>query len=201
MGAQPLSSHAPVVSIEFPATWQAKILAGEPLIKPARSFVLPQAVPGEEDAMARGALWLQVRPRVGGTFLVQCALGFASGNVLHGIWATPDPDVLLAAAGGYAYGIDTVAPEHSTLLPLRPVIGAHAVHEPAALVLVGFHAAYILQAGADWLSPRLSWEGVTVTGSTNGMLHGTGWHMPSDRELPFSLNLHTRELTGGGFLP
>lgn len=185
----------------FPAHWRADFLAGPPLIAPVRQYVLPQAVPGEEDALARGALWLTVRPRLGGQFLLQCALGFASGDVLHGVFATPEPDVLVAVAGGYAYRVDTVDPAQSVLLPLRPVTRCVAVTDPASLVLIGFHAVYVLQAGADWASPRLSWEGITVQGIEDGVLRGTGWHMRSDRELPFALDLRTRTLTGGGFLP
>ncbi len=185
----------------FPASWTARQLNGPPLIVPARHIVLPLAVSGEEDALARGALWAEVRPRSGGSVLLQCALGFAGGKVLSGIWATPEPDVLLAIAGGYAYRVDTAAPERSTLLPLRPVVACLPVQEPSSLILLGFHAAYVLQKGAAWTSARLSWEGVTVTGIKDGVVHGTGWYMRSDRELPFQLDLRTRELVGGAFLP
>ncbi len=185
----------------FPASWQLQVLPGPPMIAPARQFVFPQAVPGEEDALARGALWLQIKPRTGGVFLAQCALGFAGPGVLQGTWSTPEPDVLLAVAGGYAYRIDTVAPEQSTLLPIRPVVSIISVPEPATLVLAGFHSLYILQHGASWQSARISWEGVAVTSVEGDTVHGTGWHMRSDRELPFALNLRTRELTGGAFHP
>lgn len=185
----------------FPTAWTATLLSGPPLIAPARHIVLPHAVPGEEDALARGALWAEVRPREGGSFLLQCALGFAGGNVLSGIWPTPEREVLLAVAGGYAYRVPTATPERSTLLPLRPTVRCLAIESPASLVLVGFHAVYVLQDGAGWASPRLSWEGVEITGVQKDVLHGTGWHMRTDRELSFQLNLRTRELTGGGFLP
>ena len=191
----------PAIHLDFPATWQADILPGPPPIAPARRFVLPEAVPGEEDALARGALWLQVRPRTGGTFLLQCALGFAGGNMLHGVWATPEPDVLLAVAGGYAYRVDTAAPEQGRLLDMRPVVQLLAAQDPASLLLVGFHAVYVLQESAEWATPRLSWEGVTITGTEDGVLHGTGWHMRADREVPFTVDLRARETVGGGFLP
>jgi hypothetical protein len=180
-------------------TWQARVLPGPPLIAPARQIVLPQAVPGEEDALARGALWLEVKPATGGTFLAQCALGFAGSGVATGVWPTPHPDVLLAVAGGYGYRIDTVAIESARLLPLRPVVSVHPA--PEALVLTGFHTLYIVGAEGEWESPRLSWEGVAITSIEDDVIHGTGWHMRTDRELPFTLNLRTREITGGAFLP
>jgi hypothetical protein len=185
----------------FAEDWQARVLPGAPMIAPARQFVFPMAVPGEEDALARGALWLEVRPATGGTFLAQCALGFAGKGVTTGVWATPHPQRLLAVAGGYGYAMDTTDPDRTELLPMRPVVSVHAAPQAHALVLIGFHSAYILTEGESWESPKLSWEGVAVTGVEGEILHGTGWHMRSDKELPFTLNLRTRELIGGGFLP
>lgn len=192
---------SPYSSESFQQSWQAKVLPGAPLIAPARQFVFPLAVPGEEDALARGALWLEVNPVAGGTFLAQCALGFAGAGVCTGVWATPHADDLLAVAGGYAYRIPTRDPERTQLLPLRPAVAVHTVANPPALVLVGFHALYVLTAQDAWVSPRLSWEGIAVTEIKDGILHGTGWHMRTDRELSFSLDLRSRELTGGAFLP
>lgn len=196
-----MSAASPWTGGPFPANWQAEILPASPLIAPARQFVFPLAVPGEEDALARGALWLQVRPASGGTFLAQCALGFAGNGVITGVWPTPRPDILLAVAGGYGYRIPTLQPEGATLLPLRPVVRVLPAPAADALVLLGFHAAWILQGDDDWQSPRLSWEGVTVTSLEGELLRGTGWHMRTDREMPFTLNLRTRELEGGAFLP
>ena len=187
--------------VGFPQSWQARVLPGAPLIAPARQFVFPVAVPGEEDALARGALWLEVQPAAGGTFLAQCALGFAGVGVCTGLWPTPEPDSLLAVAGGYGYLIRTLEPARTQLLPLRPVVAVYASTDPSALVLVGFHSAFVLTAADNWQSPRLSWEGVTVTGIQDGVLQGTGWHMRTDRDVPFELDLRTQELTGGGFLP
>jgi hypothetical protein len=185
----------------FAAGWQARVLPGSPMIAPARQFVFPQAVPGEEDALARGALWIEVKPATGGTFLAQCALGFAGKGVITGVWTTPSPSHMLAIAGGYAYLINTADPDNTELLPMRPVVSVHAAPEAGALVLIGFHSAFVLTAAENWESPKLSWEGVAVTGVAGETLHGTGWHMRSDKELPFTLNLRTRELVGGGFLP
>jgi hypothetical protein len=185
----------------FAEAWQARILTSPPLIAPARQFVFPQAVPGEEDAMARGAMWLEIKPEVGGLFLAQCALGFAGRGVASGVWSTPQRSRLLAVAGGYGYLIDSSDPDRTELLPMRPVVSVHPAPQAGALVLIGFHAAYVLTEQETWQSAKLSWEGVAVTGIEDDLLLGTGWHMPSDKELPFRLNLRTKELVGGGCQP
>ena len=185
----------------FPHTWQATILNGPPMIMPTRHFVFPLAIAGEEEALARGALWLNVKPAHESNFVAQCALGFTDKNLASGLWSTPNPDHLLAVAGGYAYRIPASHPESAELLPIRPVVSVHAALEAEALVLIGFHDAVILTASGMWQSPKLTWEGVTEIAVDGTILRGKGWHMPSDKELPFALDLRTQILTGGGFNP
>lgn len=185
----------------FPHTWQATILNGAPMIMPTRHFVFPLAIAGEEEALARGALWLNVRPAKGSNFVAQCALGFSDKNLASGLWSTPNPDDLLAVAGGYAYRIPASKPESTALLPIRPVVSVHAAPEAHALILVGFHDAVVLTADGMWQSPKLTWEGVTEVAVDGTILRGKGWHMPSDKEFPFALDLRTQTLVGGGFNP
>ncbi|GAA3746481.1 hypothetical protein [Terriglobus aquaticus] len=176
--------------------WIATVLDRPPLIAPARQFTFPFAVAGEEDALARGALWLQVRS-TGGTWLAQCALGFAGTGVAHGLWPLAGGG-LLACAGGYAYAIDPDAPERTVLLPPRPAVAVIALAERT--VLVTHHALAVREAdGEVWATPRLSWEGVTVTGADEAAVRGLGWNMMDDVEIAFEVDLRRRTATGGGY--
>jgi hypothetical protein len=184
----------------FAHTWTARILTAQPLIAPARQFVYPQRIAGEDDAMARGALLLDVKPAAGANFLATCALGFRDPALPSGIFACPRADDLLALAGGYAYVIDTLAPEICLHLPLRPVTQLMSAPDAGLILLAGFHHVLALYAGGiRWQSARLSWEGVTLTDVRDGHLHGLGWNLKTDRELPFSIDLITGEHKGGGF--
>lgn len=184
----------------FPHTWTAEVLERPPLIAPARQFVYPVPVPGEEDALARGALLLSVKPAAGGVFLAQCALGFRDPSAPSGVWSCPNEDALLAVAGGYAYLVDTKAPERCVHLTLRPVTAVMAAVEQGLLLLAGFHQVVAVgKDGVQWKTRRLSWEGVTLGEVRNGVLHGTGWNMMDDREVAFAVDLRTGENTGGGF--
>ena len=42
-----------MISESFPQTWAARILTAPPLIAPARQYVYPQHIPGEEVVGAR----------------------------------------------------------------------------------------------------------------------------------------------------
>ena len=185
----------------FPHTWDARILTASPLIAPARQYVYPQHVPGEEDAMNRGALLLDVKPASSPNFLATCALGFRDLSLPTGIFACPHPDHLLAIAGGYAYLINTQSPDHCVHLPLRPVTQILPAPNAGVLLLAGFHTVLAVDAlGIRWQTARLSWEGITLTHTDADHLHGTGWNMQTDREVPFTVNLLTGAHTGGGFI-
>ena len=181
----------------FPHNWTAEILKSPPLIAPARQFTYPQQIAGEEDALARGALQLLVRPADGGQFLATCALGFTDPTMPTGIHTCPNPDQLCAIAGGYAYIIDTLHPEHSTHIPLKPVVSIHPTVD--LLLFTGFHTILAWgSAGEAWHTQRLSWEGIRITGIEGDTLHGLGWNLITDQETPFTVDLRTGRHQGGG---
>ena len=187
---------------EFSHNWRVEVLKAPPLIAPARQFIYPRQIAGEEDALARGALQLMVHPANGATFLATCALGFTSPAMPTGVFACPNPDELCAVAGGYAYVLDTTQPERSTHITLKPVVEVRVLLPQALLLFVGFHSiAAWGQDGLAWESARLSWEGVRITGIEDYMLHGVGWNLMTDREVAFSLDLRTGRHQGGGFTP
>src|SRR5260370_34895035 len=75
----------------FAHDWSAEVLKTAPLIAPARQYTYPQQIAGEEDALARGALQLLVRPATAGTFPAPCALGFTHPAMPSGACARPKP--------------------------------------------------------------------------------------------------------------
>jgi hypothetical protein len=181
---------SPRVDFAFPSLWRAEILAARPAILPARHFVYPQAV----EEVERGALEVLVTPAAGqgAPFLATCALGFRDPVVPTGIWSTPNPLEICCVSGGYAYLIDTTSPEHFTMLPYRPVLQVHVATIPGLLLFISNRA--ILAWGTNgeaWQSPKLSDEGVTVTGIAGNMLQGLGWNMMTDRETPFTVDLQS----------
>ncbi len=186
----------------FPQSWAARVLRHPPLILPARQFTYPQQVPGEEDALNRGALLLEIQSATGGPFLATCALGFQEPTLPSGLWSCPAPDDLLAVAGGYGYLIHTTSPGAADFLPLRPVCAVLPAPRENLLLLAGFHSVIAVgPEGLRWQTARLSWEGVTLSELHNGTLQGTGWDMFSDRDRPFRIDLRTGSHEGGGYTP
>ncbi len=181
---------APHLDFTFPRSWQAEILPARPAILPARHFVYPAAV----EEVERGALEVLVRPELPGAqpFLATCALGFRDPVVPNGLWATPNPGEICAVSGGYAYLIDTAAPEQFTMLPYRPVLQVLPVPENALLLFVGNRTVLAWSKdGEAWESPKLSDEGITSIKVEDRRLRGMGWNMITDKETPFTLDLQT----------
>ena len=200
MAARPPTPTATLTTVQtFPHTWTAEILKSPPLIAPARQFTYPRQIAGEEDALARGALQLLIRPATGGQFLATCALGFTDLSMPTGIHPCPNPDELCAVAGGYAYIIDTLTPESSTHIPLKPVVDVRAIPEHNLILFTGFHTILAWgSTGEAWHTQRLSWEGIRITGIEGDTLHGLGWNLITDKEVPFTVNLRTGAHQGGG---
>jgi hypothetical protein len=195
-----MTADAAATEERFAQDWNAEILTKPPLIAPARQFIYPQQIAGEEDALARGALQLLVRPAGGGTFLATCALGFTDPTVPTGVFACPNPQQMCAVAGGYAYVVDTAQPELCTHVDLRPVVEIRPLVAHGLLLFVGFHSIVAWRReGFAWESARLSWEGVRITDIEGDLLHGVGWNLLTDREVNFSLDLLTGLHQGGGF--
>ena len=157
-------------------------------------------IAGEEDALARGALRLMVRPAAGGSYLVTCALGFKSEAVPTGVWGAPAAGEICAVAGGYAYLANVAAPERCVLLEIKPVVEVVECVAAGLLVFVGFDR--LLGWGVNgqaWVTGRVSWEGVRIVGVEDGELRGYGWDLMADREVEFSVELATGKVRGGVF--
>lgn len=177
-----------MVHLSFPHRWRAEILGSRPPILPPRHNVYPR----EAEEVERGALEVLVRPEGAEVFLATCALGFRDPAVPSGLWSCPKAEEICAVSGGYAYLIDTTAPERFTMIAYRPVMDVRAAPAEGLLLFVGHRG--ILGWGANglaWKSEKLSDEGVTVTSLEGGVVRGLGWEMISDKERLFALDLKT----------
>lgn len=200
----------PAIDLTFRANWTAEILQQRPMILPARQHVYPTAA----EEVERGALEVLVKPAEGSVdtanvqpFLATCALGFRDPSAPTGLWSMPNPDWLCAVSGGYAYLVDVTDPSRFVFVRYRPVLQVLPVPQSLAgisqdLILFAEHHSILAwgREGEAWETGRLSWEGLTELrieqetssdGTPRSVLHGMGWDMPTDREIPFSIDINT----------
>lgn len=181
----------PPVTLAFPHSWTAEILPKRPLIQPLRCYTYPRG--GEE--VERGALEVMVQPAGKALkFLATFALGFADPAAPTGLWSCPAPDDLCAVAGGYAYLVDTRAPERFAHIAFRPVFQVLPLPDHNLLLFAGHQALLAWGAnGEAWQTRRLSSEGLRITEIRGDTLCGYGWDLLTDREIPFVVDLRTGE--------
>lgn len=178
------------IDFTFAHEWSAEILPSRPYKLPRRMFVYPRYA----DEVERGALEVMVHPEDGENFLGTFALGFSDPLAPTGLWSCPDPRWLCAVAGGYAFLVNTVQPEEFVQVEYRPVLQVRALREQNLLLFAGHYALTAWGAqGKAWETARLSSEGVQITGVEGRWLHGLGWDMMADRDVPFAVDLETGE--------
>jgi hypothetical protein len=181
---------ATIVDLSFPHLWRAQILPARPVILPARHFVYPR----DAEEIERGALEVLIRPEADEAqpLLATCALGFRDPAVPTGLWSTPNPEEICAVSGGYAYVINTTAPERFTMVSYRPVLHVRPVVDAGLLLFVGHRSIFAWgRDGKAWESEKLSDEGVTISSIEGTILRGVGWQMRTDKETRFALDLRT----------
>jgi hypothetical protein len=181
------------VNLAFPHAWQAEILLKSPLIKPLRCYTFPRTIEQSGEEIARGALEAMIQPAGKALkFLATFALGFADPVLPTGLWSCPSPDDLCAVAGGYTYVLNTRDPTRFTFLAMRPVLHVLPLPEHGLLLFAGHHALLAWGSnGQAWQSARLSSEGLRITEIRGHELTGFGWDLRTDRETPFTIDLHT----------
>jgi hypothetical protein len=161
------------VTLAFPHSWKAEILPKRPLevmVQPTGNAV---------------------------KFLATFALGFADPATPTGLWSCPGTDDLCAVAGGYAYIVNTLNPQQFKQIAFRPVLEVRPLPEHALLLFAGHHALLAWgPVGQRWVTLRLSSEGLRITALRGDELHGVGWDLLTDRELPFTIDLRTGENIG-----
>jgi len=181
--------------LAFPHSWEAEILTQRPIILPSHCYTYPRAA----EEVERGALEVMVKPAGdAGKFLATFALGFADPAVPTGVWSCPAADELCAVAGGYAYVVNTLEPARFKHIAFRPVLEVRVLPEQKLLLFAGHHALLAWgEQGEKWQTPRLSAEGVRIVEVRGNELHGFGWDLITDHEVPFIVNLKTGDLRTG----
>jgi len=108
-------------------------------------------------------LTMRIRPRVAKEWVASFATQ-ASGVLITGLFACPNPEQLLVVTGDDAYLVRVLEPGKVEDLPIGPVV---AVQKPPGtdLVVIGSftHLAAIDEVGLRWVSDRLFLDDLEFT--------------------------------------
>jgi hypothetical protein len=181
--------------LTFPRTYQTELLDRLPMrIEEPRQFVFPK----QAEEVERGALIVRVQPNGGARWIGTFARGFDSEKAITGLFSTPHPDWLCVVCGGYAYVVNTKHPEQWHFVKSRPVLEIRSAIVAGILIFADFQTiSGFTSDAALWQTPPLSWEGLKITAINHTELQGLGWDAIQDREVRFTINLHTGHHVGG----
>jgi hypothetical protein len=139
---------------------------------------------------------VRVNPPSADSWVGNFQRGLTSYDAVH-----PHPNArdLIVVAGGQAYIVEPKS-RHSIEIFGAQICWSQALPERQ---LVLFHnglwfTAYA-PAGQLWQTRRLSWDGVRVETILYPSLSGEAWTFDGDRWVPFALDLHTGEVSGGSY--
>jgi hypothetical protein len=78
------------------------------------------------------------------------------------------------------------------MIPYRPVLEVRPLPACGLLLFIGHHSVLGWgPSGQAWQSEKLSSEGLTLAAIDGPILHGLGWDLITDKEIPFALDLKT----------
>lgn len=179
----------------FPRSYEVKALESAPPVHPLEKLY---HYPVELEEGDRSGIYIRVVPNPGAAWFGFFAAGFESPQVMNAVCSCPDPDSLCIVAGGYAYVVRSTDPRHWSRIEQRPVVELKTVADQRLILFAGFTSITALGPdGIAWTTQRLSWEGIRITQIDGEVLHGYGWHAPSDKEVRFEVDLRTGKHTGG----
>jgi hypothetical protein len=185
----------PAFHYHFPRSYEIKLLESYSLVNPVEEL---HQFPARLEEGDRTGIYLRITPGALPAWVGFFAKGFDSSQVASGIYSCPDPDSLCVVAGGYAYMVKAADPESWVQIEQRPVVLVKPLPELKLLLFVGFTTISGLgESGRLWTTHRLSWEGISIASFQGTVLHGLGWDMMTDKEVPFEVDLVTGESKGG----
>jgi hypothetical protein len=179
----------------FPRNYEVRMLEAAPPVHPIEKLY---HYPVELEEGDRSGAYLRVTPQSGPAWVGFFALGFDSDQVVNQVCSTPDAERFCVVVGGYAYVVKASNPDEWLRIEQRPVVDLRVLSQQGLLLFAGFTSITALgSSGIAWTTERLSWEGLTITEISEDKLLGHGWDAPSDKEVPFEVDLKTGKHTGG----
>jgi hypothetical protein len=130
-------------------------------------------------------LTVRIRQRGASPWVASFAV-VASGGLIRGLFACPNPNQLLVATGTNAYLIDVTQPGNVDDLPVGPVVDLQRPSGTDLLVIGSFtKLAAVDDVGLRWVTGRLFLDDLDLVTGPPGKIYvrGSPHPMPGDPEL------------------
>jgi hypothetical protein len=132
---------------------------------------------------------VSIEPVAGVAWLAGFSGGYGSAKVVDAFFTTPDPDVVCAVIQGTGYWVNTQT-RHHTDIPVFPILQVLIAGE--RMLFVDFTTIGAFNSrGLEWVSERLTFDGLTVKTVDAGGQVATcrGWDAPCCKDEEFLVDL------------
>ncbi|HUR36327.1 MAG TPA: hypothetical protein VM009_00825 [Terriglobales bacterium] len=178
------------IELAFPHQYEVEVLPAAVNERPVR---IP-ASPEEVDSIV-----VKIKPADAPAWVGSFARGFATDDLISGVYAWPDGQSLAVVAAGYGYVLKAsdLGKNWVRLQPM-PITDVRTMAEQKLILFADFTHIYAYGAERSaWKSERLSWDGVTITEVATNHVFGMAWDAMQDKEVDFVIDVRTGEHTGG----
>jgi len=170
------------------------------MIAPARQYTYPQQIAGERRrARQRRPAIARFGPATSGTFLATCASASPTQPCpLESLPAPTRREMCAVAAATPTSSTPATGALHP--IQLKPVTEVCVLPTHSLLLFIGFSFDDSVGTTGTGHGVRAAeLEGVRITSIEENTLHGTGWNLLTDKEVPFSLRPAHWSSSGRGF--
>jgi hypothetical protein len=178
------------IELDFPHLYEVEILQGVVNERPVRIPASPEEVE---------SLLVKVTPVDAAPWVGSFARGFASDDLVSGVYAWPDGVSLAVVSAGYGYVCKAAESGRNWVrLQPMPITDVRTMPEHKLILFADF--THIFAYGPErsaWKSERLSWDGVTITQVATNHVFGLAWDAMQDKEVEFVIDVRTGVHTGG----
>lgn len=174
----------------FTANYQCEVLPGLP-----GTGLVPLQFHGEGQKTHSQGLVVKTIPNSGTPWIGN--FQFGDGTVSE-VYAAPSEDMVFVVAKGQGYLVLVNHPLDYQLVKSYPIKEVFPVPQRRLIVFADFVklSAYG-PSGLEWVTSRLSWDGLKITGITSELIQGLAWDSPLNKEVEFFVDVRTGRHQGG----
>lgn len=141
-------------------------------------------------------------PETGESWIGIFKYGYPNPKAITGVYSWPDPKKICVISRGQAYIVQIDNPsEYYEIKEIVPVMHAFPILDKKLFIFGDFiKIAAFSGEKIQWISGRLSFDGLKISEITTKEIRGEGWDAITGQWILFTLDVATGEHKGGAFI-
>jgi hypothetical protein len=143
---------------------------------------------------------VQVVPHSNESWIGTFAFGNLSPKGKSGLYTWPDPEILCVVSQGQGYLVHVDEPTNYEMIRVDPVLDLIPVAARKIVVFANYTELIAYgKSGPEWVTDRLSWEGIKLIRVTTDYIEGEVWDPRVEANVGFKVDLSNGRHEGGSY--